>query len=62
MSVAAPPALTSAANMGRRAGERFRETGVPSPNPLQGKGPDELAAAWRRAYFTACALPRTSTS
>lgn len=53
--------LDSAANMGRRAGARFKSSGVPTRNPFQNvTGRPELAAAWRRAYFEASALPRTS--
>jgi hypothetical protein len=44
-------ALEDAARMGARAGAAFRTTGTPTPNPFAGR--DELAAAWRRAYFAA---------
>lgn len=43
----------AAARLGTTAGERFVDTGVPSKNPLQGKGTPKLAAAWRRAYLAA---------
>lgn len=40
-------------DMGTRAGQDWRDTGMPSPNPFdQGKQPI-LAQAWRRAYFAA---------
>jgi hypothetical protein len=42
----------AAAQMGTRAGEAFRDTGVPQRNPFRGKAP-ELAAAWRAAYLAA---------
>lgn len=45
----------AATHMGHLAGRRFRQTGVPSPNPFSGKGQDKLSAAWRRAYFAAVA-------
>jgi hypothetical protein len=45
-------AAAAAAQMGTRAGESFRDTGVPTRNPFRGKAP-ALAAAWRRAYFAA---------
>jgi len=38
--------------MGARAGEAFRETGVPSRNPFRDATRfPELAAAWRDGYF-----------
>lgn len=45
-----------ARGMGVRAGERFRESGIPSPNPFaakQGQAATILAAAWRAGYFAA---------
>lgn len=45
-------AASTAEAMGRRAGEDFRATGVPTRNPFTRTGPAELAAAWRRGYFT----------
>lgn len=50
-------AAQAATKLGTAAGDTFRETGVPSRNPLQGKGDPKLAAAWRRAYLAA-AKPR----
>jgi hypothetical protein len=47
-------AETTAGAMGRRAGEAFVATGVPTPNPFAGK----LADAWRRAYFAAVKAAR----
>jgi hypothetical protein len=47
-------ATAAAARMGARAGERYARTGIPATNPFTGKrGRDDLAAAWRRAYFGA---------
>lgn len=47
-------ATAAAARMGARAGERCRRTGIPAVNPFTGKrGREDLAAAWRRAYFGA---------
>lgn len=46
----------AAARIGANAGETFRDTGLPSRNPFQGKDP-KLAVAWRRAYM-ATARPR----
>jgi hypothetical protein len=46
-----------AAQMGTRAGEAFRDTGIPTKNPFLGTPQAELAAIWRRTYFTAAAQP-----
>lgn len=47
-------AVRAAAAMGARAGEKFARQGIPSRNPFDGgRGREELAAAWRRAYFAA---------
>jgi len=44
--------LDAAKRMGARAGEAFRETGVPSRNPFRDATRfPELAAAWRDGYF-----------
>ncbi len=51
---ASPAAIAGAERMGRRAGEAWSTTGLPSPNPFRVA---ELAAAWRRGYF-ATARPR----
>jgi hypothetical protein len=45
-----------ARGMGQRAAERFRETGVPSPNPFAKKSAGSpaaavLAAAWRSGNY-----------
>lgn len=45
-------ATAAAAQMGTRAGETFRDTGLPARNPFRGKA-IELAAAWRSAYLAA---------
>jgi hypothetical protein len=43
-----------AGQMGARAGDALRTTGRPTRNPFRDGGRlAELAAAWRRAYFTA---------
>jgi hypothetical protein len=41
-------AAAAAERMGRRAGERFRRTGIPFPCPFR---TTTLAAAWRRGYM-----------
>lgn len=43
----------SAAAMGRRAGEDWKRTGIPTPNPFKQDTQPDLAQAWRRAYFAA---------
>jgi hypothetical protein len=43
----------TAARMGRRAGETFRDTGVPTRNPFDRDGLEAAATAWRRAYLEA---------
>lgn len=46
-------AIAAAKRLGARAGERRRRTGIPSRNPFEGaRGREELAAAWRRGYFS----------
>jgi hypothetical protein len=51
-----PAAIGHAARMGRRAGDRFRTEGTPTPNPFQGvRNREDLAAAWRRAYLAGAA-------
>lgn len=53
-------ATAAAARLGKRAGERRRRTGLPSRNPFDGKrGREELAAAWRAAYFSAVGAGRS---
>lgn len=51
-----PGTLEHAAAMGRRAGQAWRDTGVPTPNPFAQATHPELAQAWRRAYFAASRL------
>jgi hypothetical protein len=54
-----PAAVAHAAAMGRRAGDRFRAEGIPTPNPFAGvRNRDDLAAAWRRAYLGAATTRR----
>lgn len=49
-------ALAAATRMGERRGRLFAETGLPARNPFQGvPGSEDLAQAWRRAYFAASA-------
>jgi hypothetical protein len=48
-------AIAHASAMGARAGDEWRTSGVPSPNPFDREKFPELAAAWRRAYFKAAA-------
>jgi len=47
------PAEEAAHRLGLLAGRKFRDSGVPSPNKLDGggKGKAKLAAAWRRGYM-----------
>lgn len=40
----------TAERMGQRAGQHFRDLGIPTPNPFSAAQPD-LAQAWRVAYF-----------
>lgn len=44
-----------ASAMGARAGDEWRSTGIPSPNPFDRDKFPALASAWRAAYFAAAA-------
>lgn len=48
-----PGTKQRATAMGQRAGEDWKQTGVPTPNPFDQHQQPELAQAWRRAYFHA---------
>lgn len=48
-------ALDAAERMGRRAGEAFRDLGIPSPAPFTG---GDLRVAWARGYAAALAPRR----
>lgn len=43
--------IVYASRLGARAGLAWRDTGIPSRNPLEAV--PELAAVWRRSYFHA---------
>jgi hypothetical protein len=47
-----------AAGMGARAGRDFRDTGIPTPNPIDQATQPELAQAWRAAYLAVIAPKR----
>lgn len=51
----AAESIRAASAMGARAGEAFRDTGIPTPNPFDVRRYALLSDAWRRAYMGALA-------
>lgn len=52
--------VDAAERIGRRAGARFHDTGIPQHNPFRARR--DLAAAWRRGYYAEAEKPAAGGS